>query len=47
MPEKNLDYYYVKIPRKDHPVTFITDVDSIIPLIASCDRTSDFPVGDY
>lgn len=29
MPEKKPDYYYVEIPRKEHHVTFITDIDSI------------------
>jgi hypothetical protein len=29
MPERKPDYYYTEVPRKDHRVTFITDIDSI------------------
>jgi hypothetical protein len=29
MPEKKPDYYFVEIPKKEHKVTFITDIDSI------------------
>jgi hypothetical protein len=29
MPEKRPDYYFAEIPRKEHTITFITDLDSI------------------